>query len=317
VSNIIVTTGSVASGKSIWAKDFIEKNPNYVRFNRDDVRAMLNGGNPWKHFRSGNPELQNSVENTVTDIMRTFIVSNLKNNRNIIVDETNAGGRTFKEVCRILDKHNFAVHVEEKPFYIDLETALERDRNRTPNVGDDIVHKFFQKMGGKNFKDYKPKSRDFYELPVLAPITEEEKKKLDRVIICDLDGTLALFGDKNPYDRNFEDDDINKDVAELLYTMLADEYEWNKIIFVSGRKEKAREQTVNFLKKNYFDKSSYILYMRKDEDNRNDVITKYEIYRDNIHGKYNVLFVLDDRNKVVNMWRGQGLTCLQVAEGEF
>ena len=27
--------------------------------------------------------------------------------------------------------------------------------------------------------------------------------------------------------------------------------------------------------------------------------------------------VLDDRNQVVKMWRENGLTCLQVAEGDF
>ena len=31
----------------------------------------------------------------------------------------------------------------------------------------------------------------------------------------------------------------------------------------------------------------------------------------------NVLFILDDRNGVVEMWRSLGLKCLQVAEGNF
>lgn len=30
-----------------------------------------------------------------------------------------------------------------------------------------------------------------------------------------------------------------------------------------------------------------------------------------------ILCVLDDRNKVVKMWRELGLTCLQMAEGDF
>ena len=34
-------------------------------------------------------------------------------------------------------------------------------------------------------------------------------------------------------------------------------------------------------------------------------------------GNYNVKFVLDDRNRVVEMWRSLGLTCLQVADGDF
>ena len=33
--------------------------------------------------------------------------------------------------------------------------------------------------------------------------------------------------------------------------------------------------------------------------------------------KYNVHFVLDDRQQVVDMWRSLGLTVFQVAEGDF
>jgi hypothetical protein len=31
----------------------------------------------------------------------------------------------------------------------------------------------------------------------------------------------------------------------------------------------------------------------------------------------NIFMVVDDRQKVVDMWRSLGLTCLQVAEGNF
>ena len=53
------------------------------------------------------------------------------------------------------------------------------------------------------------------------------------------------------------------------------------------------------------------------DDSRKDSIVKQEIYEMCIKDKYNVLFVLDDRDQVVNMWREQGLKCLQVAEGNF
>ena len=60
------------------------------------------------------------------------------------------------------------------------------------------------------------------------------------------------------------------------------------------------------------------LFMRPAGDTRDDRIVKREIYEREIKGKYNVLWVLDDRNKVVDMWRRElGLTCLQVAEGNF
>ena len=33
--------------------------------------------------------------------------------------------------------------------------------------------------------------------------------------------------------------------------------------------------------------------------------------------KYNIKYVIDDRNQVVKMWRELGLTVLQVADGNF
>ena len=57
--------------------------------------------------------------------------------------------------------------------------------------------------------------------------------------------------------------------------------------------------------------------MRQAGDNRDDRIVKREIYEREIKGRYNVRFVLDDRNKVVALWRDLGLPCFQVADGDF
>lgn len=84
---------------------------------------------------------------------------------------------------------------------------------------------------------------------------------------------------------------------------------------LSGRKESAREYTKEWLKYNniLYDK----LLMRKDNDDRKDAIVKKEIYDNIIKDNYNVLFVLDDRDSVVKMWRDEGLDCFQVYYGNF
>ena len=51
--------------------------------------------------------------------------------------------------------------------------------------------------------------------------------------------------------------------------------------------------------------------------NRKDAITKSELYDNNIKGKYEILFVLDDRKQIVDKWRELRLTCLQIADGNF
>lgn len=144
-------------------------------------------------------------------------------------------------------------------------------------------------------------------------------KKMNKVkaILCDLDGTLALCHEgRDIYDATTCDlDHLNIPVAEIVkafwYTC--------EVVFVSGRQEKFREPTEKFIQEHLpqFKNKSYKLLMRKTGDVRPDEIVKKEIYDGEIAPNYDVFFVLDDRNKVVKMWRELGLTCLQVAEGNF
>ena len=62
---------------------------------------------------------------------------------------------------------------------------------------------------------------------------------------------------------------------------------------------------------------NYELHMRKTGDSRKDCIVKKEIFDAEIKDKYYIEFILDDRDQVVKMWRSMGLTCLQVADGNF
>ena len=57
--------------------------------------------------------------------------------------------------------------------------------------------------------------------------------------------------------------------------------------------------------------------MRTDRDFREDSIVKFEIFKEHIQDQFDVKIVLDDRQRVVDMWRGQGLRVLQVDKGDF
>lgn len=59
------------------------------------------------------------------------------------------------------------------------------------------------------------------------------------------------------------------------------------------------------------------LFFRPVKDYSPGADCKKKIYEDNIKGKYNVQFVLEDNYKCVKMWREQGLVCLQPNEGKF
>ena len=150
---------------------------------------------------------------------------------------------------------------------------------------------------------------------------------MQKAIICDIDGTLALKHDgRTWYDASTSDlDNPNKPVLALL--RFVQEANWHglnieqdcQIIFLSGRQEKDREPTEKFLEKHRLNR--YPLFMRTTDDFRNDTIIKKELYEENIKGNYEILFVLDDRNSekspVVDMWRELGLACFQVADGNF
>jgi hypothetical protein len=57
------------------------------------------------------------------------------------------------------------------------------------------------------------------------------------------------------------------------------------------------------------------LLLRRDDDMRQDAAVKREILQQ--LDKSKILFVVEDRSRVVEMWRSEGLTCLQCAPGEF
>lgn len=136
---------------------------------------------------------------------------------------------------------------------------------------------------------------------------------MPRAIICDLDGTLALMGDRKPYGKDI---DVSKDVInEPVRYILDGNDQYNEILFVSGREDTHRIATQEWLDRYGF--GGHPLFMRKEGDYRKDTVIKEEIYNAEIKGKYNVLVVLDDRNQVVDLWRSLGLTCLQVAPGDF
>lgn len=89
------------------------------------------------------------------------------------------------------------------------------------------------------------------------------------------------------------------------------------VFIVTGREGTAEvvDATKEWLKKNEI--PSDAMFFRPVGDYSPGPDCKRRIYEENIKGKYNVQFVLDDSSKCVKMWREQGLICLQPNEGKF
>lgn len=140
---------------------------------------------------------------------------------------------------------------------------------------------------------------------------------LPKAIICDLDGTLALLGERSPFDTDKAvDDALNTPVANVIEVYAHQTKFPIDLILISGREEKSRKITEDWLKKHKITHYK-ALYLRKNDDFRKDYVIKRQIYERHIKDKYDVVFVLEDRDQVVKMWREIGLTCFQVAYGDF
>jgi hypothetical protein len=135
---------------------------------------------------------------------------------------------------------------------------------------------------------------------------------LPKAVICDIDGTLARMVNRGPYDTSKYLDDELVSIVHWAFARLS---QGATRIICSGRSEDFREVTQQWLASHgiTFD----CLLMRPAKDNRSDAVVKREMYEREIAGKYDVRLVLDDRSRVVNMWRELGLTCFQVAPGDF
>ena len=144
-------------------------------------------------------------------------------------------------------------------------------------------------------------------------------------IIVDLDGTLTNvehrlhFIKQEPpdWDAFFLACADDKPNWPVLYTVAAlyDYFATDEVcmVFFSGRGAIARDATVTWLAEYQIQYDE--LRMREEGDFRPDDTLKREWLEE--IGVENVLFCIDDRQSVVNMWRDMGLTCFQVAPGDF
>jgi phosphoglycolate phosphatase-like HAD superfamily hydrolase len=141
--------------------------------------------------------------------------------------------------------------------------------------------------------------------------------------IFDVDGTLAdsdhrkhhLEGGKKNWDGWFEDmdkDPLHQDVAMFLDFATLERV---AVFICTGREEKYRDVTEKWLDDNYI--QHWGLFMRKTGDRRDDSVIKKEMLDGIREAGFEPTIAFEDRDRVVKMWRENGVRCFQVAEGNF
>lgn len=310
MSKLIVLQGPPCSGKSTWAREYIQgKEKTTIIVSRDSFRLHFCGDNTTKMFTDMNPDR----EDLITQLESTSIESGLKAGFDVIVDATNLNPKTINRMYKLADGAGITRdQIEFKEFYIPFNEALARDKARKEagghSVGKRVLQKFYERYYLDKYQDELKKT--------VSPYRYWQQPDLPRAVICDLDGTLAWMQGRSPYDGTKVDKDgVDPQLRDLLILL---RHTGLTLLFVSGREgtEECRTKTQKWLE-SHFDNHGFKLFMRKEKDYRSDEIIKKEIYDSHIKNKYYIATVFDDRNKVVDMWRKEGLLCCQVAEGDF
>lgn len=291
MQQIILTKGLPAAGKSSWAKEKVSQDGTFIRVNKDELRSTLFCGQRWTQAKEG-----------LVIMTRDYIVGQaILSGKSVIVDDTNFAPKHFNAMEGIgikYRKEGRDIRVAYQDFtHVPVETCIERDLKREHSVGQKVIMDMYNKY-------LRPAPEKIPYLP-----------HLEDCIIVDIDGTIAKMCDRSPYDTSCRvfDDEVHAPIIQIA------KRSGYRPIFVSGREstDECRKATVRWLT----EKAGFehpLLIMRNFGDHRPDYVVKKEIFDNHIRNKYNVIFVLDDRNQVVDMWRNKlGLYCLQVADGNF
>jgi len=286
---IILTKGLPASGKTTWAKEFVKNNPDFVNICKDDIRNMLG---------------PNIKESQVLEIRDSTIKMYLSRNKSVIVSDTNLNPDHTATIQTIAQEHQAELEINDSFSKVSSFECIKRDSTRPNKVGAGVIRQMYNQY-------LRPKTETLFRNPALP-----------NCYIFDIDGTLAVMGDRSPYDwKNVGIDEPHQFVVDiykvLLQTIQNSTAQQNEIFIFSGRDASCRAQTLEWLEKNGITDFK-ALHMRETDDIRADTVIKKELYQTHINNKYNVLGIFDDRDSVVEMWRlDLGLPCFQVNYGDF
>jgi predicted kinase len=298
--DLIITKGLPASGKSTWAKEYVLANKDTVRINNDELGDMLCG-----EVFSKRDSIIKGARNQLLDFYMT-------KGLNIIIDNTNLHPDREKEYREKVEQFNNEQFNLKKIVYtlkvkdftdVPVQACIIRNASRVKAVPEKVIYQMYQKY-------------------IAEGIVKEQDKKLPWGLVCDLDGTIAHHGNRCIYDTTkYDQDELILPVWKVVETLWQELSSLGtKLIFLTGRDEDGRAQTVKWLnEKCSLEPEDYILLMRPAKDKTPDYEFKEQIFNEQIEGKYYVAAWFEDRFRNIMMARGKlGLVpVFQVGDGSF
>lgn len=311
---IIFLRGIQGSGKSTYCREKMKKDSSFVCISRDDIRFTLYGDT----YYSGNVQYKEKV---VTKIFKSNLRLSILSGYNVILDEMNISPKylsTTISYIKYICKVGLCEPVFEVVDFLDkpLKECIANNANRVGTTGYvpvDVIKKTHQKALSANKEWYKRfallTSQD-------APMKIEQDELKQKAVIFDIDGTLALMDDRDPYDEDqYEMDSLNEYVYNI-YSEFRKNPEY-KILVVTGRRGTPTgiKNTISWLQ-SYGINYDEIHFRPENNPTQPDSVVKEKIWRD-IITRYYIDFMIDDRTQVVEHARLCGFNVLQTTFGDF
>jgi predicted kinase len=304
MATLIITRGLPGSGKSTRARAWVaEDRAGRARVNRDDLRSMLHDG-VWAGH---------DTETQIIGARDVLVSSLLRRGLDVVCDDTNLPQRTARDLANLATACSASLQVWDLTD-VPVEVCVERDAGRDRSVGEPVIRDLHRRyLAGKRYP---------LPLPVPDPATAFAEPLVLYVppagappaIMVDIDGTVALMGDRSPYDESLVH--LDRPNVAVITSIQAMHAAGHAVLFCSGRTEACRADTEKWLARHVGVAHSG-LFMRRVGDQRKDSVVKREIFDRHIRTAWHVVAVFDDRQQVVDAWRELGLTVFQVAPGDF
>lgn len=143
--------------------------------------------------------------------------------------------------------------------------------------------------------------------------------KKNIAIISDIDGTIAdrshrlhHLENKKDWDSFFSEMEFDPPIDSVIEKIMKYVNQGNFLILVTGRPEKYRETTKDWIRNNT-PLDNYLLLMRPKDDYRLDVEVKSEMLA-SILNDYDVIHVFEDRIDLLSLWENNGLDVTLVSD---
>ncbi|MDT0566022.1 AAA family ATPase [Streptomyces sp. DSM 3412] len=301
-----VMTGLPASGKTTAARELqAESGGRMRRVNLDDLRAMLDVPLP-----EGAERRSYAHEQTVLAIQDAAVRAAVDGGFDVVVDNTHMTPHIPKRLkAAVAGLATFVVHDFTD---VPVEECLRRDAERERPVGEEIIRILADKHEKSRRGGWRLTAEWLNDEPAVEPYTADPA--LPSAVMCDIDGTLAIRGDRGAYDfTRCEEDLLNVSVRGALRSFRS--ADGDVVVLLSGRGEEHRARTEAWLRAHEVPYDE--LWMRAAGDQRRDDVVKAELFDRHVRHRFAVRVSLDDRDRVVAVWRRMGLPTWQVNYGNF